>query len=289
MRITKDQESILNGFKCVRASSIEPSRLNSICGPIIDGKNRSSLIDHFRNSKHLEDDREGALASYVILNNSGDVLSFFSIRCGELFEKVDHQKMILGHNALIGMNILRTTPDISEEDRNKALQAIEDALNAGLSIDDFVFYAGKKHTYLGDVSKEPSSEVSRVSVVYSGVELKFFGINDNARPFWKSLNLPRKMGETLFWHFIVPKIEKLREIVGCQYMYLFAADQEADGHLVTYYRTVLHIDAPSRLASNKPYFDYKSMFLYQDINRLYEHRRLFLDSFNPDVGDGDIV
>lgn len=289
MRINKEQESILNEFQCKRVNSIAPANLHSISGPLVDGVNRSSLIDHFRSPKHLDDDKAGALASYVILNKSGEILLFFSIRCGELFEKIDHQKMVLSHNALVGVNTLKNTTSLSEDDRNTALQAIKDALNAGLSYGDFRFYAKKKRTYIGDVSKEPSKAVSRVSVVYSGVELKFFGVNDNAKSFWNGLNLPKKMGETLFWHFIVPKIEQLREIVGCQYMYLFAADKEADGHLVTYYRTVLHIDAPPRLSSNKPFFDYESMFLYQDINHLSEQRKLFFDSFNPDKEDADIV
>lgn len=262
MRINKEQESILNEFQCIRVNSIDPACLHSISGPIIDGTNRSPLIDHFRNSKHLDDDKAGTLASYIVVNKTGEILLFFSIRCGELFEKIDPQKMVLSHNAMVGVNTLKNT-SLSDEDRNIALQAIKNALNAGLSYGDFRFYAKKKRNYIGDLSKEPSKIISRVSVVYSGVELKFYGINDNAKIFWNGLNLPKKMGETLFWYFIVPKLEQLREIVGCQYMYLFAADREADGHLVTYYRTVLHIKESLRLSANKPFFDYESMFLYQ--------------------------
>ena len=72
-------------------------------------------------------------------------------------------------------------------------------------------------------------------------------------------------------------------------MYLFAADREADGHLVTYYRTVLHINESSRLSANKPFFDYESMFLYQDINYLSNQKKKFFDFFNPDKEDADIV
>lgn len=288
MRITKEQESVLDGLQCKRVRDIDSARLDSICGPIVGGTNRASLEDHFRSPRHLADDKNGSLASYVIINSLDDILLFFSIRCGELFEKVDRDKMVLSHNALVGLIKLQNDPNISADERAKALQAIKDARDAGLSYDDFRFYAKKKRTYINDVSKEPSKDVSRVSVVYSGVELKFFGINDNTKDFWKELNFPKRMGETLFWRFIVPKLEELQEIVGSQYLYLFAADSEPDGHLVTYYRTVLHIDAPPRLSSNKPFFDYESMFLYQDINELSRQRRFFFDSFNSDE-DGDIV
>lgn len=289
MQINKQQESILNELQCKRIRRIDSACLQSICGPIIDGTNRSPLIDHFRSDKHIADDKAGVLASYVILNKNNDILLFFSIRCGELFEKIDHQKMILSHNALVGVHTLKNATKLSKDEHDRALQAITNALNAGLSYEDFRYYAKKKHTYIGDVSKEPSKEISRVSVVYSGVELKFFGNNDNARNFWESLNLPRKMGETLFWYFIVPILEQLREIVGCQYLYLFAADREADGHLVNYYRTALHINAPAKLSSNKPFFDYNSVFLYQDIGCLSKHRLQFLRTFNPDVEDSEIV
>lgn len=199
MRINKEQESILNEFQCIRVNSIDSACLHSISGPIIDGTNRSSLIDHFRNSKHLDDDKAGTLASYIVVNKTGEILLFFSIRCGELFEKIDQQKMVLSHNALVGVNTLKNT-SLSEEDRKIALQAIKDALDAGLSYGDFRFYAKKKRNYIGDISKEPSKIISRVSVVYSGVELKFFGINDNAKIFWNGLKLPKKLGETLFWY-----------------------------------------------------------------------------------------
>lgn len=289
MQINEKQKTILDGFHCKRVHCINSESLDAICGPVVDGINRSSLVDHFRSPKHIADDASRTLASYVITNNKEEILLFFSIRCGELFEKIDHRKMILSHNALVGVQTLQQNEGLTEEEKHKALESIKDALKEGLSYEDFSFYAKKKHNYIGDISKEPNNDVSRVSVVYSGVELKFFGINDNAKVYWNNLKMPRKMGETLFWYFIVPKLENLRSIVGCQYLYLFAADREADGHLVAYYKTILHIDSSVGLSSNKPYFDYQSVFLYQDISRLSNYRQLFLDTFNPDMSEEDAV
>ena len=36
-------------------------------------------------------------------------------------------------------------------------------------------------------------------------------------------------------HFIVTLIFELRKIVGCEYLFLFAADCDPDEHLVNYY------------------------------------------------------
>lgn len=45
--------------------------------------------------------------------------------------------------------------------------------------------------------------------------------------------IERKMGECVFWHIVVPKLKAIQEIAGCQYVYLFAADQSYDGELPT--------------------------------------------------------
>lgn len=284
MQIREDQESILSGFRCKRVRELDRKCLGSIVGPKIGGEQISIIPDLFRSDEHLQDDASGALASYVITNRENEIMMFFSIRCGELFENVDHEKMILGHNAYVGILSMSDTK-ISQAKYDKAMQAVKAALDAGLSVDDFQYYAKKKRVYLDDASKEPVKEVSRVLSVYSGVELKFYGINANAIRYWKSLNMPKKMGETLFWRFVIPKLEELREVVGCQYLYLFAADQEAEGSLVTYYKTVLHMNSTVHLSSNKPVFDYNSMFLYQEIEELTERKRIFFENFNPDYDD----
>ena len=87
----------------------------------------------------------------------------------------------------------------------------------------------------------------------------------------------------------MPKLEETQQIVGSQYMYLFAVGQEADGHIVTYYRTVLHVDATPVLSSNKSYFDYESMFLYQEISELVKQRQYFFEHFNVDADDEQTV
>ena len=286
MRIRADQESILNRFRCSRVRDIDKACLASIKGPTINGKASSNIPDLFRDEMYIKDDRTGALASYVIKNDADDILMFFSIRCGELFENVDHQKMILSHNALVAVKKLAEYgQQLPDEDVKKAYEAISRALDAGLGYEEFAYYGKKKQHYLNDASKEPNKEVSRVYTVYSGVELKFFGINENAKGYWKTLGFNRKMGETLFWRFVIPKLEELREVVGCQYLFLFAADQEAEGRLVNYYRSVLHINASPHLSSNKPMFDYSSLFLYQEIAKMSEYKEKFFDEFNRDVKD----
>ena len=122
--------------------------------------------------------------------------------------------------------------------------------------------------------------MSRVSEVFPGVELKFFGITQNSKQVWNGTRLPGKVGVTLFWRFVISKLEEMQSVVGCKYVYLFAADEEADGNLVSYYRTRLHLDAHHGLTSNKPRFDFSSWFLYQEIEELKRQRTIYFDNFN---------
>ena len=93
-------------------------------------------------------------------------------------------------------------------------------------MDDILYYSRKEQNYQNDVSYELSKEVNRVASIFSAIELNLLGVNEDAREYWKSLGLPQKMGETLFWSIIVPKLEGIINEVGSKYLYLFAAENQ---------------------------------------------------------------
>lgn len=109
--------------------------------------------------------------------------------------------------------------------------------------------------------------------------------NENGRAAWKSLGIQRKMGECVFWHCIVPKLKKVQDEVGCQYVYLFAADSSLDGDLANYYKVALHFEQSATLGANKPQYDFQCFFLCQELNKLLKHREAFYEYFNPDNTD----
>ena len=109
---------------------------------------------------------------------------------------------------------------------------------------------------------------------------KLDSVNEEAKGLWASYGLPKRMGETLFWHCVVDKIEEACKRVGCQYLYLFAADNKPDGNLVAYYNTRLHFDKDSDLNANKPHFDFKCRFMCQDVETLRKNKTYFYDHFN---------
>ena len=97
------------------------------------------------------------------------------------------------------------------------------------------------------------------------------------------------MGECVFWHHIVPILLSVQNIVGCEYVYLFAADGTKDRILANYYQNVLHFEFSDTIGTNKPHYDFMCYFLCQIINTLSEKRESFYNNFNPDEKQEDII
>lgn len=65
----------------------------------------------------------------------------------------------------------------------------------------------------------------------------------------------------MFWQFIVPKILDLMEIVGCEYLFLFAADLSEDADLVNYYVDNLEFIDASEHSAATPMYDLPVAFV----------------------------
>ena len=280
MIITAEQMSLLSGFRCERIKNTEYALVQSLRGAMVEGQ-ETSLAFIFKDKNTLQEDQDDTLASYLILTPANEVLGFFSLRCGELYRRVDIAKMELCRNAWDSLMVLRNNPMLPPDEKSKHIDAIRKAIKAGVNNpDEMQAFAAKSRHYEYDKSKWSGKNIEHVSDVYPAVELKLFGINEDAKQLWKSFSLPQRFGETLFWQVIVEQIEKISGIVGCQYVYLFAADKEPDGELVNYYQTRLHFSSSPDLSANKPHFDFNCQFMYQDMNTLKKYKRYFFDHFN---------
>ena len=96
------------------------------------------------------------------------------------------------------------------------------------------------------------------------------------------------MGEVIFWDKIVPKFFEVQEIVGCEYVFLFAADLSEDRTLINYYNVCLKFEIDEEVGTNKPYYDFACAFMCQKLNFLKKNQRLYFENFNLDEDD-DIV
>ncbi len=281
--ISKEQKRLLNKIKCIRVKECDDTGLlKSIVGPKVVNECRSVLIDQFRSEECINDDKYDKLASYLLISPNKIPLLFFSLRCGELFKILDKKKMILCHKAFVAISDM-AAGKLSGDKLIEANRAVQEAIQYGCSVDEFTSIDIKK-SYEKEVKKEPNKDINRVQYSFPAVEMKFYGINgsDVAREYWGKTTINNRIGVTLFWHFIIPKIEEICKLVGCEYVYLFAADKDPDGTLVNYYRNVLKFDSDPSISANKPFFDSECIFLYQTVDELKKQRDCFFSEFNSD-------
>jgi len=280
MNLTPEQEQTLAEIKVERIKDVHETIIKTIRGAVIEGK-ENKLASLFKRKKNLLDDQKDILASYVVLTPADEVLAFFSLRCGELFKRVDLKKMEVCQRAWDSFEKLYNTPTLSPAERNSCIDDIREARNVGVNTPDEIrAYALKNQKYQRDKKKWSYGNIEQVSDVFPAVELTYLGINEKGKSLWNSYNMPQRLGETMFWYVVMQKKESVCSLVGCQYVYLFAADKEPDGDLVNYYQTRLHFAANTDLNANKPHFDLNCRFMYQDIETLKKYKDYFFDHFD---------
>ena len=282
MALTQEQANLFASFEVRRAREIEPSVLRAMKGPMVNGTEDHNIIDLFVSNKYLQDDLNGHLASFVVLAPNGLPMLFFSLRCGELFERVNPAKILSGCRFFDEIKSCMNNPQLSEEQKRNEIMLIANRMQReGLTIDDVMELTSKQQSIKADEELEVDKDLNRVSEVHPAIEIKFLGKNTVADSYWKSLGLPvdKKMGETLFWTKVVDTIDQMMSMVGCEYVYLFAADNEADGELVQYYRVRLNFDSNLKVSANKPHFDFQSQFLFQSVKDLFSAQKTFMENF----------
>ena len=291
MRITSEQEKILDSFVCERLSAVIS---NEKLIESFESKRGSSLVNYFKEYGPIEE-HNGKTAYYVIKTKQNEILMFFSMKCGALFDplidedevKQDFQRLIILLQAIDNAN----SEGLEADEANKIL--IKYQVGDRISLEDFNSFVTKKaknkknflEQLFGDKKREDNEKILRVLSTHPGIELVHFCTNDAMKSKWKEYNLGHTMGKTLFWRFIAPKFFEVQEIVGCEYAFLFAADLSEDGTLVNYYDYCLKFEKRLDVGTNKPFYDFCCDFMCQGIDDMKSNRKLSFENFNLDEGD----
>lgn len=290
MRISDEQKAILDSLVVERLRD-NFSENASLVNTFLNKQNPN--LERIITSRHSFDkDAAGTTAYYVVKSPTGELLLYFSLKCGELFKELDHRKMELAAKTRHAVTVLMDKSSYNEE----TVTAAESFLNDNMDVieellPDISTYLKKKGQYTDDINKELNKQVRRVLETYPAIEIVEFCKNENeiAKNAWRALGIERKIGECVFWHIIVPKLKAIQEIAGCQYVYLFAADQSYDGELANYYKVALHFEQSAILGASKPRYDFKCFFLCQEMKALPKWQEYFYNHFNPDPEGDDIV
>lgn len=277
MSIMKTQEILRQTFQCERLTGNEDN---------------FQLISNFSNniSKELVDilqgeawdtDTEKTSAYYLIKNQSGDIMLFFSLKCGVLFTPFDNEIWVATKNKLADAQ----NSDYMKQPQEQLEVSAKLKATAPGEPEQYSDYTTDNKDriikeLINDIQAEQSVSILRVENTYAGIELEYFCANDDMREYFRScgLNCPR-MGEAMFWGHIVPKIVEAQDLIGCKYVYLFAADEPSNGGLIAYYRELGFRQAVN-MGVCKSNSNLAFTFMYQEITELLKKQQTYFDALD---------
>lgn len=281
MQITEEQQQVLNSLVCERLSSNENNLrlVDTFCNV------RNGSLEHTLKNEAYEEDEAGNIAYYLIKDKDENILFYFSIKCGILYDLFGEEEKLRKINDLFLFLVeLEKDPSSTKKDKETIASILESIrTRKGLVKKELSKISHiKKSQIIEDLAKESEDNLKRVGKTFAGVEIVHFCANDNYRPYWEKLNIKQKMGTVVFWHFLIPKICELRKIVGCEYLFLFAADLTPDELLVNYYKSNLGFKDSNEYGTAIPLYDYACKFMHQELKDIEERRNNFYLEFNPD-------
>ena len=289
MQITKEQLDILERFSCERLSQ-RPEHKDLLKN--FKNEKGSPLVDYL-NKRAWEEDENGITAYYLVKAPDNQVVMFFSLKCGALFDPLDEAGM--KQSVVTAKELLQAIQNVNKggDEKLSAIQLLEQyrtGQDISLAEVQGVIKNGAKANYFlnllnSDREREENQQIIRVGHTYPSIELVHFCTNDNAKAFWKECSLGHPMGEVLFWRYIAPIIYEIQNQIGCQYAFLFAADASEDGTLINYYNVSLKFEQPNNVGTSKPSYDFCCEFMCQKISDLKKNRQEYFDNFNPDADD----
>lgn len=216
---------------------------------------------------------------------------FFSLKCGALFDPLDEKT--IEERTHMAQELLRIL--LEEGQEKESVAQILERIRSGRDISfDQIKCAIKANVKQGqkilkqinyDKTHEGNEQIVRVGHTYPAVDLVNFCSNDIAKDIWNECGIKHPMGEVMFWKYIVPIILQVQVHIGCQYLFLFAADMSEDATLINYYNVALKFRQPTDIGTNKPQYDLCCQFMCQEIGNLKKNQEEFFDNFNPDADD----
>ena len=154
--ITQDQIDILDSLVVERLSDNVD---NVALVRTFNNVQNETLTRIIKKESTLYKDASGVTAYYVVKTLNGDLLLYFSLKCGELFENLDLHKMELAVQTQNALKIVIQEEDPKSKEYSEAQQFIKENIEEIKSIlptiDDFL---QKKGQYNLELEKEINSK-----------------------------------------------------------------------------------------------------------------------------------
>lgn len=292
MRITQQQEKALNEFVCQRLSA-DPGNKKLVRS---FENNRNGNLAAYLRFFGCDEDAAGTTTIYVIKDQQNRIAMYFSLKCGSLNDPLNLKELSDQIDEYYRkLDAIQNSRKGTAKDQEEAL--VEQLmLEYGMNIrslqkklqEEMQALLNKRSEVANDQRTDPNQNITRVVKTYPAVELVQFVANDEYRSHWRKLAKTHGFGnghtmtQIFFWHFIAPIICDIHKVLGCQYAYLFAADQSLHKRLINFYQSALNFTQDGNIGATKPRYDFTCEFMYQEIAEMRKFRYEYFDKFNPD-------
>lgn len=183
--ITKKQKTLLESFSIERLSS---SNINLRLVGNFSNPKSDSLTNKIQSDAY-EEDESGSIAYYVIKNREGGILFYFSLKCGQLYDKlIEKEQLRLIKNLFKYFDEIEKEESTSDEDRRLIKEIRENVRTSkGISKKELEKIQKKGNKAITDIERVFTENLQRVGRTFAGVEIVQFCANENYREFFESL------------------------------------------------------------------------------------------------------
>lgn len=239
------------------------------------------MAEQIKQWSTFEEDEVGKTAYYLVKTPDNEVLFYFSLRCGLMYEPLLSDDDIILCRAYAGE--IRPTPDIQKRLSDfQSTMSFSDGQLADLLTARYHKFREQTKMMKQEKQIHENDPVIMVYQTFPALELSHFCKNDSASAFDDDFFVSHRLGELIFWFKIFPIAVEVMIHVGTEYIYLFAADKTEDELLVSYYRDFLKFESDSNYGTNKPLYDSACKFMCLKIKDAMVYKEYLLKHFNPE-------
>lgn len=293
--INEEQKEILESLEIEKLTSDSNNKVKIV--EFKHDKHVNSLAKHIT-TKGWESDEQGESSYYVVKDGKGQIIMYYAIRAGILLTKIDSK---LEESAIrLGKELeyirKKTNTDILTDDiiewavgfeqKNFNHKLIDKLKNTLYQIRQI---GNKQEKHVIDVCREKNSNNYRTEKSFPAIEISHICTNESVSTAYKDLLFPQKVGQAIFWYKIVPELVKLKNNMGFQYIYVFAADDTLNKELISYYKSRMTFVEDCQLGAVKPRKNFRTTLLYQSMFDLVINRDKFLETYNDVTVNKDAV
>lgn len=253
-------------------------------------------LERYLKENAWEEDIDGNTKVYLVKDkNTKEIVFFFALNAGLLYSELNERENNLTEQEKeivdicvqykLGEDNTYTPEEIFEWYKDSPLD--KEKLRRIIEEETQIKFDAKN-----DVSKtDKGVNIKHVLQTYPSIVLTHFCKNVKIKQYDK-LTIP--LGFYVFWEIVIEKVLEIAQLLGCQYLYLFAADNSEKCEsvysvqnmiydidedeivptykLVEYYKNELKFEAVQRLTILKPHYDFECFSLFQPIKKLLDNR-----------------